>query len=58
MMLANNAEALALAMLEAGRDPLWVVLVVGWYFGNVGRQVALDLAEQRGNNPTPEGVTT
>jgi hypothetical protein len=41
MMLTDNAEALALAMIDAGREPMWVVLVVGWYFGSVGREAAL-----------------
>ena len=34
-----------LALLEAGREPLWAVLLVGWYFGQVGREAALALLE-------------
>jgi hypothetical protein len=47
-MSANNEEqarALAEAMIEAGRDPMWCVLVVGWYFGRSGRAVALEVIE-------------
>jgi hypothetical protein len=48
-MSANNedqARALTLAMIEAGRDPMWCVLVVGWYFGRSGRAVALEVIEE------------
>jgi hypothetical protein len=43
----ENAEGLARAMLDAGREPLWCVLVVGWYFGQAGREAALALLEER-----------
>jgi hypothetical protein len=48
-MIAINedAQALALAMLEAGREPLWTVLVVGWYYGAAGREAALSVIEER-----------
>lgn len=43
----ENARGLARAMLDAGKEPLWVTLVVGWYYGRQGRQAALDLLEER-----------
>jgi hypothetical protein len=49
----NQARALTLAMLEAGREPLWCVLVTGWYFGRQGQDVALEVIEkQAGIEPT------
>jgi hypothetical protein len=52
-MAANEqAQALTHAMLEAGRDPMWIVLMVGWYFGRAGREVALRVIEER-QAPSP-----
>jgi hypothetical protein len=34
-------------MLDAGREPLWVALVVGWYFGRVGREEAFSVIEEQ-----------
>jgi hypothetical protein len=46
MSLTDDARALTVAMLESGHhEPLWVVLVVGWYFGSSGRDVALEVVE-------------
>jgi hypothetical protein len=52
----ENARALAEAMLNAGREPLWCVLVVGWYFGRQGREEALALVEQHGIDPSPSAL--
>ena len=46
MALSEDARELAAALLEAGREPIWVILVVGWYFGKEGREAALTLVEQ------------
>jgi hypothetical protein len=48
-MASNDEQARALteAMLEAGREPMWIVLVVGWYFGSSGRSVALEVIEEQ-----------
>jgi hypothetical protein len=54
MSLTDDAKALTLAMLDAGHhEPLWVVLVVGWCFGNTGRDVALEVIEGL-NAPSPD----
>jgi hypothetical protein len=44
--MSENAKALATAMLEAGREPFWVVLVVSWYYGRQGRELALKVVEE------------
>jgi hypothetical protein len=44
-MIEDDAKALTLALLEADREPLWVVLVVGWTFGRSGRDVAFEVVE-------------
>ena len=41
MPINEDARALAEVMIESGREPMWVVLVVSWYYGSVGRDVAL-----------------
>jgi hypothetical protein len=46
MPISEDAAMLARVMLEAGREPMWVILVVGWYFGRQGRDVALDVIEE------------
>jgi hypothetical protein len=51
---AENARALTLAMLEAGREPLWALLITSWYFGDRGREAALALLEQQGIDPPVE----
>jgi hypothetical protein len=57
MPIAEDARALAEAMIASGREPLWCVLVVGWYFGDRGREAVLELLEERaGNTPRPSGV--
>jgi hypothetical protein len=57
MALNDDARALAEVMIASGREPLWCVLVVGWYFGSEGRQAALALIEQHGRNTgEAEGV--
>jgi hypothetical protein len=54
MSLTDDARALTEAMLDSGRhEPLWVVLVVGWYFGRSGRDVALEVIEGL-NTPSPD----
>jgi hypothetical protein len=55
--ITESARALTLAMLESGREPMWCVLVVSWYFGRQGRAVALETIEaQARNKPLAEGV--
>jgi hypothetical protein len=44
--MSENARALTLAMLEAGREPLWCVLVVSWHYGRQGREEALKVVEE------------
>jgi len=56
MAVNENAQGLARAMLEAGREPFWVVLVVGWYYGQAGREAALALIEEQGNKAPTSGV--
>jgi hypothetical protein len=54
MSISDDARALTEAMLESGHhEPLWVVLVVGWYFGRQGRAVALEVVEGL-NTPSPD----
>jgi hypothetical protein len=36
----ENAKLLASAMLDAGREPLWVLMMVAAYFGEPGREAA------------------
>lgn len=47
MMLANNAEALALAMLDAGRSTQFVLMTLSGYYGETGREVVLGLLEEQ-----------
>jgi hypothetical protein len=47
----ENARALTEALIPAGREPLWVVLVVGWTYGRLGRAVALDLIDRAADCP-------
>jgi hypothetical protein len=44
---AENAQGLARAMLDAGREPLWVLTMVSAYYGERGREVALSVIEER-----------
>jgi hypothetical protein len=44
---AENAKALASAMLDAGREPLWALTMVAAYFGEPGREAALAIIEER-----------
>lgn len=44
---AENARGLARAMLEAGREPLWVLTMVSAYYGQRGREAALAIIEER-----------
>jgi hypothetical protein len=44
----ENARGLASAMLDAGREPLWVLMMVSAYFGEQqGREAALSVIEER-----------
>jgi hypothetical protein len=56
MALYEDAQALARLMLEAGRERIWVVLHVAAYYGEQGRQAALDVIERQGNSPRASGV--
>jgi hypothetical protein len=51
MDMNDDARALAEALILAGREPLWIVLVVGWTYGRLGRAVALDLIESATERP-------
>jgi hypothetical protein len=45
---AINARALAALMLDAGREPLWVLMMVAAYYGEQqGREAALAVIEER-----------
>jgi hypothetical protein len=52
-IIEEQARALMLSLLEAGREPLWALLLVSWYMVNPGRMAALGLLEER--NTVPEG---
>jgi hypothetical protein len=43
----ENAKLLASAMLDAGREPLWMLMMIGAYFGELGREAALAVIEER-----------
>jgi hypothetical protein len=43
---AQNAQGLARAMLDAGREPLWVLTMVSAYYGQRGREAALAIIEE------------
>jgi hypothetical protein len=47
---AENAQALARAMLDAGRESMWVLFHVSAYYGEQGRQAALAVIEQEGQS--------
>jgi hypothetical protein len=47
-IIEEQARALMLALLEAGREPLRAMLLVSWYFGTQqARDVALAVIEER-----------
>jgi hypothetical protein len=44
----ENARGLARVMLDAGREPLWVLMMVAAYYGEQqGREGALAVIEER-----------
>jgi hypothetical protein len=43
----EQARALTEALLAAGREPMWTILVVGWYYGRTGREAALGVLEEQ-----------
>jgi hypothetical protein len=45
---STQAQDLARVMLEAGREPMWVVLMVAMYYGERGREAALSVIEEQG----------
>lgn len=45
--ITEDAQALARVMLEAGRPPQWVLIMVSAYYGEVGREAALAVLEER-----------
>jgi hypothetical protein len=47
MPINEDAQALTRVMLEAGREPMWIVLHVSAYYGETGRQAALAVIEER-----------
>jgi hypothetical protein len=50
MMMAINEEqarALTEALLAAGREPMWTLLLVSAYHGPKGREVALSVIEEQ-----------
>jgi hypothetical protein len=46
MAINEDATLLARVMLEAGREPVWVVMMVSAYYGDPGRQAALTVIEE------------
>jgi hypothetical protein len=42
----GQARLLAEALLAAGREPMWVLLLVSAYHGPAGRAVALEVIEE------------
>jgi hypothetical protein len=55
MALNEDATMLARIMLEAGREPIWVLLMVSAYYGESGRQAALALLEGQPVPGTADG---
>jgi hypothetical protein len=47
MAISEDATLLARVMLEAGREPIWVLTMVSAYYGDLGRQAALTVIEER-----------
>jgi hypothetical protein len=43
----EQARALMLALLEAGREPMWALMLVSAYHGPRGREVALSVIEEQ-----------
>ena len=56
MAINEDARALAEVMIASGREPLWCMLVVGWYYGDQGRQAVLALLEDRGISLGPRAL--
>lgn len=54
MAITDDASLFARYLLDAGREPFWVLLVTSWYYGAKGRDVALGVIESTigvGNSP-------
>jgi hypothetical protein len=51
----EDAQALARVMLEAGREPIWILLNVSAYYGEQGRQAALAVIEEEGEQTSGLG---
>jgi hypothetical protein len=47
MAVNEDAAMLARVMLEAGKEPMWVLMMTTAYYGDPGRQAALAVIEQR-----------
>jgi hypothetical protein len=47
MTIEEQARALMVALLDAGREPIWALLLVSWYHGEQGREHALSVMEER-----------
>jgi hypothetical protein len=47
MPVNDDARALAETLIASGREPLWCMLVVGWHYGERGREAALSVIEER-----------
>jgi hypothetical protein len=45
MAITEDAQQFARYLLEAGREPIWVLLVTSWYYGSKGREAALGAIE-------------
>jgi hypothetical protein len=43
----EQARLLTEALLAAGREPMWIVLLVSAYHGPKGREVALSVIEEQ-----------
>jgi hypothetical protein len=46
-ILEEQARSLMLALLDAGREPIWALLLVSWYLGDRAREAALAVIEER-----------
>jgi hypothetical protein len=46
-IIEEQARALMLALLDAGREPLWALTMTSAYFGEQGREAALSVIEEQ-----------
>jgi hypothetical protein len=46
MALYDDAYRLGRAILEAGKDPAWMIACLAMYYGEIGQAAALDAIEE------------